>query len=363
VLVVKKLFLFLLLLIAALPAAAQEMTLPEGAQAFPVPMNPNGYNMEVSPDGQIAAIFENNALLGDMPDLFTIPIRLFNLETGEEMGALAGHSDFAVDFDFSPDGTHAASIHTNGDIHIWDIEAQDSVQRFKLLLLGGGRIEFLDDGQTLVVLVGGLSSRLFFFDTETGAITRIVGRHFLQYNDFRENYTSAPGSFDLMYVAFAVSADGSTAAVATANDEVILFNVETGRETTIREPAEEMGQLRIRRMEFIENGTQLLYVAQGDPTTVHLWDVESGEEVFSSAMGSVSWDYRNGLFAWVEREDSTLHVIDLETSNVLVEESLGDGITPLTVVALTPGAVIIGSVQSEADEGNVLLKIALEAGN
>jgi WD40 repeat protein len=350
----KKLCLILLLLLAV-PAAAQE--------SFDVPMYPFGYNMDISPNGRVAAVYENNVLLNDLPDLTTLPIRLIDLETGSEVGALAGHSDFAVDFAFTPDGTTAASLHANGDVHLWFLAAQGNLRQFKLLLLGGGRIQFLDDNRTLVILVGGVNSRLYFLDIETGAITHIVGHHFLRYEDFRENYTTPPDSFDLMYVGFAVSPDGSTVAVATANDQVILFDVETGRETTIREPAEELGRLRIRRMEFIENGTQLIYVVQDEPSTVHVWDIAAGEEVLTAEMGAIAWDYQDGLLAWADSADNTLRVADLQTGDVLLEQPLESRVSPLSTVAFTSDAVIVGGLRSDRDEGNVLLKIELETGD
>jgi WD40 repeat protein len=355
--IVKILFLLLFVLIVALPTAAQEV------ETYEVPVNPRGYNLEVSPDGRLAAVYENSVLLGDVPDLFTIPIRLIDLETGDEIGALAGHSDFPVDFDFSPDGTRAASFHRNGDVHLWDIETQDSVQRFRLLLLYGGRIQFVEDGRTLVILVGGVNSRLLFFDTETGAITRIVGRHFVNFNDFRENYTAMPNNMDITYSAFAVSPDGATAAVATANDAIILFDIETGRDTTIRAAAEEFGQFSIRSMEFTPDGAQLVYFVRGEPGTFHVWNMNADAEEFAAEMGAHTWDYRDGVVAWADREDSTVHVANLQTGATLLELSLAGGVTPLTAVALTPDALIVGGLQSDGDEGNVLVKIALETGS
>lgn len=348
--------LILLLLLAIPTVSAQEV------ETFDVPMDSQGYNLNVSPDGRLAAVYESNILLQDMPDLFTLPIRLFDLETGEEIGFLAGQSDFATDFAFSPDGARAASIHTNGDIHLWDIEAQDQVAKFETLLLGGGGLQFLADGQTLAVLASALKGSIIFIDTATGAITRIIGRHFTQYNDFRENYTTAPGIFDLVFADLAVSPDSSLAAVATANDEVILFNLRTGRSTSIREPNEQYGRLSIRRLEFSDDGSQLIYVMQGNPSTLHIWDIEEREEVMSEEMGSLAWDYRDGLLAWADRTDQALRVVDLNTSNVLLEQTLDGRVTPLSTVAITTDAVIVGGLQSETDQ-NVLLRFDLEAGD
>jgi WD40 repeat protein len=48
-------------------------------------------------------------------------IRLWSIETGENMVVLEAHTDWAVDLAFSPDGTTLASGSWDGTVRLWGI--------------------------------------------------------------------------------------------------------------------------------------------------------------------------------------------------------------------------------------------------
>jgi eukaryotic-like serine/threonine-protein kinase len=68
------------------------------------------YGAAFSPDGRRLA-----AANGDGT------IRLFNVETGDELLTLPGHKDYVFSVAFSPDGNHVASASADRTVKVWDL--------------------------------------------------------------------------------------------------------------------------------------------------------------------------------------------------------------------------------------------------
>ena len=56
-------------------------------------------------------------------------MRLWNAVTGEEIGALTGHTERVFSVVFSPDGERLASIAGDhaGELRLWDVEKQREI--------------------------------------------------------------------------------------------------------------------------------------------------------------------------------------------------------------------------------------------
>ena len=75
-----------------------------------IPVTCRACEFRLAPDGDIAVVFENAAIVGDeAPQFARLPIRIINLASGKPTGRLVGHTDYATDADFSPDGKRLAS--------------------------------------------------------------------------------------------------------------------------------------------------------------------------------------------------------------------------------------------------------------
>jgi len=51
-------------------------------------------------------------------------VRLWNLDAGQEVARLSGHTDGVVGLAFSPDGTRLASLSTDGTLRVWAVQDQ-----------------------------------------------------------------------------------------------------------------------------------------------------------------------------------------------------------------------------------------------
>jgi WD40 repeat protein len=78
----------------------------------------------LSPDGKILALGGFLSKPGDDPDKNVGQIRLFNVESGEQIGMLKGHENVVFALAFSQDGTWLASGSGDRTVRIWDISGR-----------------------------------------------------------------------------------------------------------------------------------------------------------------------------------------------------------------------------------------------
>lgn len=124
------------------------------------------YAGALSPDGKALAV---GGYLGQpeqaIKDLFTSAmklaefkfylgqVRLLNLETGEQITSLKGHTNVILDLAFSQDGTWLASGSADDTIRIWDVSDLESPQLLAMLAGHAGNVygvAFSPDKRTLV---------------------------------------------------------------------------------------------------------------------------------------------------------------------------------------------------------------------
>jgi WD40 repeat protein len=282
-------------------------------RAIPVQDSP-GLGMELSPDGRFLAIYENPVVRMNEPDSEYLPIRLIDVETGEEIGRLEGQTDYAGDVAFTPDSSQIATQHTNGEIYLWDVASQEPIKRMTTWFLGTGRIKFLGDGKTLVYFVGGLRAGFLFIDLETGAIRRTVTHHFETFQDYMENYTTYPALGEITYSAFDVTVDGNWIVAATANDGIVMFDTTTGKETVLRPGGERFAQFNIRNLWFTPDESQFGFFDMGTDQ-VRIWDVATGSEVSAVEVGDGIAAVFGNQVAWLTREDAAAYIAPLDQTD------------------------------------------------
>ena len=89
---------------------AQPLHAQDAGTQLDIPATCLACELRLSPDGSVAAVFENAAMVGDeAPQFARLPIRIVDLDSGKAVSRLVGHTDYATDAAFSPDGWRPAA--------------------------------------------------------------------------------------------------------------------------------------------------------------------------------------------------------------------------------------------------------------
>jgi WD40 repeat protein/DNA-binding SARP family transcriptional activator len=224
----------------------------------------------ISPDGHRA--------LSASADL---SVRLWDLETGEEIRRFTGHTDMVTGIAFSPDGRTGLSCSVDGTLILWDLRTGEAIHRLTGHTMGVWSVAISPDGRT--ALSGADDSVLILWDLETGEeFRRFLG------HDRAEDATVS---------GIAYLPDGRTAISGGTDGYLIHWDLETGQELH-----RFGGHSGIRTRVSVSPDGRIAFSGGWDGTLV-LWDLETGElirrfkdphtgVVFDSAM---SPDGRTGL--------------------------------------------------------------------
>lgn len=268
----------------------------------------------LSPDGKILAVGGFLGKPGDDPELQVGQIRLFNIETGEQIGVIKGHENVVFGLDFSPDGKWLASGSGDKASMIWDVApllAKKGAEAKLIAILGGGP----NPGPPVFDVVFSPGNKRIFVST---AFWRTLMLHELRKNPvdvqgfgvLKSSY-DMEGHRDQVYcVAYAPNGeyivsggkdgllllwdgtgkfikqlDQSQYAVATvsfsADSTKIVASGFTGKETRVYSiPSGE------RLIDFTKHsntvqasafyGDELIATAGGDDNDIYIWDATSG---------------------------------------------------------------------------------------
>ncbi len=322
-----------LLLLPAQPLHAQDA----GTQQE-IPATCLACEFRVSPDGSVAAVFENAAMVGDeAPQFARLPIRIVDLESGKAVSRLVGHTDYATDAAFTPDGKQLATIHGNGVIQIWDLARRRTIRQFPTTI-GGGKIRYLPDGERLLVLTPGPASELRVVDADTGAITQILRRPVLSLYAYREAFSDITRQMDMNFCGLAVAPDGASVVVATANDELGVWSLETGAYQVLDRPGDRKATFARCDLHFSADGATLYYL-DTQAKQADLWDWASREQhsialAESERLSGLALSPDGATLAWAAQVDGMPAV--LLTPVDAPEAAAGSGLEVAETLRVAP---------------------------
>lgn len=295
------------LLALTISAMAQDTTFPL-LRTITTPFY--GPVVRLSPDGTLLAVHENERLRGqDVPTSDSLPILLFDLETGNEVGRLEGvQRDIARRAAFSPDGTQLTSYHANGDLIIWDLATQEAVQVYDWLPMVGDELDYMPDGESVVFVThDNFMGQHLLFDLKTGSITDLLGVRPDTYAEMRDtaNDIAMRGSYGV--AAQTVGLNGEIYG-ANGNGDVYRWDTETRLRELIYPTLDERPLLySVRGLQVLDDGSLAFLnnysgelTVDGPDGTRSQYPLNGQTFVLSEDGIAISADVREDALFWID---------------------------------------------------------------
>lgn len=235
-------------------------------------------------------------------------IKLYNIQTGEEVDVSRGNSVGMNSVVVSPDGKILASGGSDNTIQLWDLSTRKEIHTLKGHELGVNSLIFSPDNQTLIS--SGWDNTIKIWDVGTGRVIHTIKDDDLKTNSIvlsPDGQTIATASWEgdktiqiwnvatgkkvltltghtSPVQAIAFSADSKTLASAANDHTIKLWNVATGSEIRT------LQGMSASSLSFHPNG-QILASANNAITNINhdgiwdndikLWDISTGKEIRS----------------------------------------------------------------------------------
>ncbi|MBN1137697.1 MAG: hypothetical protein JXM73_14010 [Anaerolineae bacterium] len=229
--------------------------------------------VKFGPDGRLA-ISGSGDIFGVAQDK---TLRVWDVETGQELHRFEGYADILWDIDLSPDGRWAVSASRDGAVQLWDIPSslETGTNQGRVLInlapQAARSVAVSSDGRSVLVGPGkGASAapdyRLRLLELETGA-------------DLAPPSAFSGHTETVQAVAF--SLDGRMALSSGLDKLVILWDVASGREIRrfVGHTAEVTQVAFSPGCDPAQSGTagRCMVLSAGGDSVIILWDMESGE--------------------------------------------------------------------------------------
>ncbi|GMW02374.1 MAG: hypothetical protein AMXMBFR84_35100 [Candidatus Hydrogenedentota bacterium] len=213
-------------------------------------------------------------------------LRLWDSDTGTELGLLCGHTDYVETAAFSPDGKQIASGSSNGVVILWDTQVLYTMDELNEHRSDIKSIAFSSEGDC--VASGSRDNTMCLWNAQTGTLTRVVKAH------------ESP----VANVAF--SPNGQRV-VSCSRDGALVTDIASG-ETLTKLPSSSA-----EKLEFSPDGFRII---TANNSAWQAWDSETGINLRTvrSEHGCGPFVYSpDALRILTASEDKTVLLYDLRT--------------------------------------------------
>ena len=238
-------------------------------------------------------------------------LRIWDLESGESLRTLEGHTDWVNAVAVTSDGRRAVSASGDNTLRIWDLESGESLRTLEGHTDEVNAVAVTSDGRR--ALSASYDKTLRIWDLESGESLRTL-----------EGHTG-------WVTAVAVTSDGRRAVSASGDNTLRIWDLESGESLRTLEGHTDL----VTAVAVTSDGRRALS-ASGDKT-LRIWDLESGESL-RTLEGHTGWvtavavtsDGRRAVSA---SGDKTLRIWDLESGKAIAT-FIADAV--LGTCAITP---------------------------
>ncbi len=264
-------------------------------------------------------------------------LKVWNVESGQELRTLAGHSRTVNGVALSADGGRAVSASDDSTLKVWDVESGQELRtlaghsfwvRGVALSADGGRAVSASEDRTLKVWDVESGKELRTLAGHSGAVRGValsadMGRAVSASQDGTLKVWDVESGKELRTLAghldrvkgVALSADGGRAVSASQDGTLKVWDVESGKE--LRTLAGHY--LSVNGVALSRDGGRAISASQGG--TLKVWDVESAEQLrtpsgHSSVVSGVALS-KDGGRAISASYDRTLKVWDVQSGQEL----------------------------------------------
>ena len=224
-------------------------------------------------------------------------LRLWDVDTQTEIGTLAGHTGEPDSIWFSPDGRTLASQDDDNTLRFWDVDTQTQIRTLEEYTGSLESVSFSPDGKTIAT--GGQDNTVRLWDvstrTEVGTLQGHVG-YVGSVSFSPDGKTIATGSYDTTVRLWEVdtrteidtveghtggvnsvsfSPDGRTLATGSSDGNVRLWNVDTLTGIAIFEV---LSSFNVQGVSFSPDGKKIAF--KFGWTTVHYLDIATPQRIW-----------------------------------------------------------------------------------
>jgi len=253
------------------------------------------WTTDISPDGMLVASGSGPLRLPDVEGDVDTSVRIWDIETGEEIRTLRGHTDTVDSVKFTLDGAFLLSGSWDGTIKRWDVITGQLLDTYEG---HDGRVYMLDlmpNGEQFIS--ASADGTLKLWDIESGEVV-----------DTFEGHTDEVNGVD-------INADGTIMMSASTDMTIRMWDIESREEIRTYEGHEASVNYAVLSPD------ESFIISTSWDDTVRMWDAESGDEVrqFVGHTGNTFGIAitEDNLVLLTTSSDTTVRMWDIETGEEL----------------------------------------------
>lgn len=235
-------------------------------------------------------------------------VRIWNIETGENIKIMRGHKDHITSVAVMPNGKHIVSGSKDRTVCIWDIETGKNIRTLKGHKSWVTAVSVTPNGKHVVS--GSKDSTVCIWDIETGKTNRSLEGH-------KDQITSVT-----------VMPDGKHVISASRDGTIRIWNIETGENTKTLEGHGGWANI----ISVTQNGRHI--ISGSKDCTIRIWDLETGESIRTlkgngfkvKALSVVP----NGKQV-ISGSGDTVRIWDMETDKLIMTKGHKSGVNTISV--------------------------------